>query len=111
MKNISARELHELLRRGDGDVDVVDVREPAEWVTGHIEGSRLVPLASLRANPKGSLPRDGIVFVCAAGIRSQNAARIALGNGYGRVYNLVGGTRAWQSAGLPLVQDGLSVAV
>jgi rhodanese-related sulfurtransferase len=88
-----------------GDLDVVDVREPPEWSTGHLPGSRLVPLANLRANPKSALPRDGIIFVCAAGIRSQTAAKVAEANGLTKVYNLAGGTRGWLNAGLQLVRD------
>ncbi len=93
-----------------GEVDIVDVREPVEWCTGHIEGSRLVPLDRLRANPKAALPRDGVILVCAAGVRSQTAARIAVASGLSTVYNLVGGTRAWAKAGLPLVRE-LAAAV
>jgi rhodanese-related sulfurtransferase len=84
---------------------VVDVREVTEWSTGHLPGSRLVPLNNLRANPKTALPRDGIIFVCAAGIRSQTAAKVAEANGLIKVYNLSGGTRGWVNAGLPLVRD------
>jgi rhodanese-related sulfurtransferase len=109
MLNVTPREAHALILQGD--VEVVDVREPSEWATGHIDGSRLVPLATLRANAKAALPRDGFVLVCAAGIRSQTAARIAESIGHVRVYNLVGGTRAWKNAGLPLVRPDLSVAV
>lgn len=88
-----------------GELDVVDVREVNEWSTGHLPGSRLVPLNSLRANPKTALPRDGIIFVCAAGVRSQTAAKVAEANGLTKLYNLSGGTRGWVNAGLPLVRD------
>lgn len=87
-----------------GDVDVVDVRETHEWSGGHIDGARHIPLDQLRAGPRVALPRDGVIFVCAAGIRSQTAARLAEGVGLTRVYNLSGGTRAWTRAGLPLVR-------
>jgi rhodanese-related sulfurtransferase len=86
-------------------LDIVDVREPGEWSTGHLPGARLVPLAELRANPKEALLRDGVIFVCAAGVRSQTAARLAEQLGYSVLYNLTGGTRSWVNAGLPLVQD------
>jgi rhodanese-related sulfurtransferase len=43
--------------------------------------------------------------VCAAGVRSESAARLAIQNGLTHVYNLRGGTRNWVKAGLPLVQD------
>jgi rhodanese-related sulfurtransferase len=88
-----------------GELDVVDVREVTEWSTGHLPGSRLVPLNNLRANPKTALPRDGIIFVCAAGVRSQTAAKVAEANGLTKLYNLSGGTRGWVNAGLPLVRD------
>jgi rhodanese-related sulfurtransferase len=108
IQQLTPPQAHDLVLRGD--VEVIDVREPAEWSTGHIAGARLVPLDQLLANPKGALTRDGIVFVCAAGVRSQTAARIAVSLGFTRVYNLSGGTRGWTSAGLALVND-LSVAV
>jgi rhodanese-related sulfurtransferase len=92
-----------------GDVEIVDVREPREWSGGHLPGARLVPLDRLRAAPETALPRDGILFVCAAGSRSQTAARLAEARGLTKVYNLSGGTRGWASAGLPLVRDALAV--
>ena len=88
-----------------GQLDIVDVREPAEWSRGHLPGARLVPLDRLRANARALLPRDGIIFVCAAGVRSQTAARLADALGIKDLYNLAGGTRAWTNAGLPLVND------
>jgi rhodanese-related sulfurtransferase len=88
-----------------GEFDIVDVRELHEWTNGHLAGSRLVPLGQLKQSPKAALPRDGVIFVCAAGIRSQAAAKVAEANGLTNVYNLSGGTRGWASAGLPLVRD------
>lgn len=88
-----------------GQLDVVDVREPREWSSGHLPGSRLVPLAKLKASPKDLLQRDGVIFVCAAGVRSQAAAKLAAENGLTHVYNLTGGTQSWVRAGLPLSRD------
>lgn len=93
-----------------GDVEVIDVRDPGEWSSGHLAGARLVPLEQLRASPRSVLGRDGVLFVCAAGVRSQTAARIAAAHGLTRIYNLSSGTRGWVKAGYPLVND-LSVAV
>jgi len=99
---LSPQEARELI--ANGEVDVVDVREPAEWSTGHLPGARLVPLAELRSNPR-TLTRDRVLFVCAAGVRSQTAARFAEQLGYSKLYSLDGGTRSWARAGLPLEQD------
>jgi rhodanese-related sulfurtransferase len=101
--SVSPQQARELMVAGD--LDIVDVREPAEWARGHLPGARLVPLDRLRANTAGLLARDGIIFVCAAGVRSQTAARLAEGLGLKTLYNLTGGTRAWSNAGLPLVRD------
>ena len=88
-----------------GALDVVDVRETSEWSTGHLPGARHVPLGRLRASPQAELPRDGVIFVCAAGVRSQAAAKMAEGLGFVNLFNLTGGTRGWVNAGLPLVRD------
>lgn len=103
MKSISPAELQSLLTT---DVDIVDVREPDEWATGHVPGARLVPLGLLRADPTGALPRDSIVFVCAKGGRSAQAAELAEKVGKKSVFNLNGGTDAWRAAQLPIVVPG-----
>lgn len=103
INTLDARQAQELIARGG--LDVVDVREPREWSSGHVPGSRLVPLDRLRAGLKAELPRDGVIFVCAAGVRSETAAKLAEASGFHNLYNLTGGTRGWVNAGLPLVRD------
>jgi rhodanese-related sulfurtransferase/transcriptional regulator with XRE-family HTH domain len=116
VKTISPAELQSLLTM---DVDIVDVREPNEWMTGHVPGARLVPLSLLRADPKGALshdkpPRDGFVFVCAKGGRSAQAAavaeEIASSIGGAAIYSLSGGTDGWRAANLPIVMPDASRA-
>jgi rhodanese-related sulfurtransferase len=92
-------------RIAQGDVEIIDVREAHEWVDGHLPCARLVPLAQFRQNPQAELTHDCVLFVCAAGVRSETAARLAAQHGFKEVYNLTGGTRAWQRAGLPLERD------
>jgi rhodanese-related sulfurtransferase len=103
VQSITPEKAQELLSHET--LDVVDVREPHEWSTGHLPGARLVPLAAFRNNPRAALGSDGVIFVCAAGVRSETAARLAVASGYRRIYNLSGGTRAWVRASLPLVKD------
>jgi len=86
----------------NGHVDVVDVREVSEWNSGHIFGACLVLLDDLRADPGAALPRDNVVFVCAKGVRSLTAAKLAERMGLTTLYNLEGGTNSWARAGLPL---------
>lgn len=88
------------------DLDLVDVRNADEWETGHIDGARLVPLDQLRADPDAALDRSRtIVFICAKGVRSMAAAKLAERFGYERLYNLEGGTKEWARLGLPVVID------
>ncbi|MGE3459180.1 MAG: rhodanese-like domain-containing protein, partial [Kofleriaceae bacterium] len=85
-------------------VDVIDVRDEDEWVTGHIPGSRLVPLSRLREDVEAALSRGTtIIFVCAKGVRSLTAAKLAERFGFDNLYNLEGGVKAWEAAGLPLI--------
>ncbi|MFO0615731.1 MAG: helix-turn-helix domain-containing protein [Polyangiaceae bacterium] len=85
-----------------GDVDLVDVREPDEFASGHLRGARSVPLAELKANPAKHLKAGPTMFVCAKGVRSQTAAAIAESAGWGTVYSIEGGTDAWRRANLPV---------
>jgi rhodanese-related sulfurtransferase len=103
IQSLDAKQAQELISRGT--LDVVDVRDPREWSSGHLPGARLVPLDRLKASPTAALPRDGVIFVCAAGVRSQTAAKLAEATGLTNLYNLSGGTRGWVNAGLPLVKD------
>jgi rhodanese-related sulfurtransferase len=103
VQSIGPNEASSLL--ANGALDLVDVRDAAEWSNGHLPGARHVPLARLRGDARSELPHDGVIFVCAAGVRSEVAARLALAEGFSRVYSLSGGTRAWAKAGLPLVKD------
>jgi rhodanese-related sulfurtransferase len=105
-RTLTPQQANELLSHGD--IELIDVREPSEWSGGHIPGARLVPLEQLRAGSKSTLVHDAVIFVCAAGTRSQTAARIAEGWGHAKVYNMSGGIRSWAKAGLPLVKELLS---
>ncbi|HEY2734403.1 MAG TPA: rhodanese-like domain-containing protein [Polyangiales bacterium] len=103
VQSVSAERARELI--DSGEIELVDVRELNEWLTGHIDSARHVPLSRLRNNAKASLPRDKVIFVCAAGSRSNMAAQLALATGLKEVYNLSGGTRAWVAAGFALVHS------
>jgi rhodanese-related sulfurtransferase len=102
VKTVTPTELAELV--ATQAVDLIDVRDRSEWDTGYIAGARLVPLDQFRADPDAALVRGAtIVFICAKGVRSMQAAKLAERFGYEHVYNLEGGTREWARVGLSLV--------
>ncbi len=93
-----------------GGALVIDVREPYEYVSGHVPGARLVPLASLPAHAAG-LPGDEPVYIiCATGNRSLTAARFLARRGVD-AKSVAGGTSRWLTRGLPVVSGrGANVA-
>lgn len=104
VQTVTAADLAELV--SDQVVDLVDVRDPEEWHAGHIPGARLVPLEQLRADPDAALAHGvATVFICAKGVRSLQAAKLADRFGYQRVYHLEGGTKEWARSGKSLVVE------
>jgi rhodanese-related sulfurtransferase/transcriptional regulator with XRE-family HTH domain len=101
MKFVAPREAEALLAAGD--LELIDVREPREWATGHLPGARLIPLDTLRINAAQTLSKDrAVMFVCAKGGRSQTAGALADQLGIATVYSLDGGTEGWRALGLPI---------
>ncbi|MEU6536950.1 rhodanese-like domain-containing protein [Streptomyces sp. NPDC047000] len=83
----------------DGAV-VVDVREPGEYVAGHVPGARLMPLSSVLSRV-GELPIDRPVYViCASGNRSRTATDW-LGSRGIDAWSVSGGTLGWIRGGRP----------
>lgn len=77
---------------------LVDVREPAEWRSGHASGARHIPLGRLAAEAR-RLPKDRpVVVVCASGSRSRVAASQLRSEGF-QATSLSGGMTAWRAAG------------
>ena len=94
VRNVAPGDAQELIAKGD--IDVVDVREPNEWATGHVPGARLVPLGQVAGTEFGKR----VLFLCEKGGRSIKAASMVKAD---EVFNLEGGTSAWRAAGLPIV--------
>ncbi len=93
---ISTEELEGRLAAGDGDGEllVVDVREPWEWDIAHIPGSTPVPLGQLAARLSELDGHREIVTLCHRGQRSLTAQRLLQGAGF-RARSLAGGIDAW----------------
>lgn len=97
------QELSERLQKND-ILTLVDVRTPAEYRAKHVRGAINMPLYELeKANVMElkELPGD-LIFICAAGQRSEMACDRALKDGCETVWSVQGGTEACESAGLEL---------
>ncbi len=82
---------------------VIDVREPFEYLAGHVPGARSIPLRELSERVDG-LPRSAPVYVvCASGMRSLAAANALAQIGVD-AYSVTGGTNAWADEGRRVVR-------
>lgn len=79
---------------------IIDVREPEEYdgPLGHIEGSVLIPLATLPAHLASVRVDRPVLVVCKAGMRSANACQFLASQGFTDLTNLKGGMMAWRMA-------------
>jgi adenylyltransferase/sulfurtransferase len=75
---------------------MVDVREPYEWEAGRLPGSLHIPLGQLPGRLT-EIPDGRVVFICAGGVRSLSACRIAAQSGRDTI-NLEGGIYGWADA-------------
>ena len=76
----------------DGSVTLLDVRTPAEYAAGHIDGFANLPLDELRQHIGRLDPAKPVFLHCHSGLRSYLACRILAGHGFA-CYNLTGGYR------------------
>jgi len=87
-----------------GGVVVVDVREASEYcdslaaTPGHIAGSVNMPWNSgvLQTEYADLNPNDSTVVVCRSGARSNAAANFLDGEGFSKVFDMLGGMSSWQ---------------
>jgi rhodanese-related sulfurtransferase len=82
----------------DEDMLIIDVREPAEFVTSHIEQATNIPLGSLAEKlPTLTAHKNRPVLVtCQNGTRSASAAKQLGKAGFEQVFVLAGGVTAWE---------------
>jgi rhodanese-related sulfurtransferase len=81
-----------------GEVVLVDVREPEEFVEEHIPGALHMPLSQF--DPESLLlPAKPVVLLCLSGGRSAKAAACLMAAGFGDTRHLRGGLLAWKAAG------------
>ena len=76
----------------DGSVTLLDVRTPAEYACGHIDGFVNIPLDELRQHLSELDPAKPVYLHCHSGLRSYLACRILTGYGFD-FHNLAGGYR------------------
>ncbi len=102
VKELSTVEAIEMINHKNATI--LDVREDAEFKSGHLLNAKWIPLGKLAARI-GELERyreQPIVVVCRSGQRSASACAMLGKQGFTQAYNLAGGVMGWQKSNLPL---------
>ena len=80
---------------------LIDIRQPSEFASGHIEGAELVPLRRLSSMCEAWHREEPITLICLSGHRAQMAHRQLRCKGFTDVEVLPGGMQRWRAAGKP----------
>ncbi|HXL80047.1 MAG TPA: MBL fold metallo-hydrolase [Pyrinomonadaceae bacterium] len=100
---ISVDELNTLIAE-QTPLQIVDVRRPPEYASGHVPRAIHAPLSTLAATIETPLLDHAkpTAVICAGGFRSSAASSILQQNGFTNLLNITGGTTAWINAGYPV---------
>jgi len=88
---------------------ILDVRTQSEYDERHLENSILIPVTELesRINELSQYKDTEIIVYCRTGARSAQASSILDFNNFTKVFNVLGGINAWESAGYPIIPINL----
>jgi rhodanese-related sulfurtransferase len=102
--NLSSAEAVTLINRAHALV--LDVRDDAEFASGHIADAKHIPLAHLaeRLVELKKYKDKAVLVNCQRGMRSAKACDILRKAEFSQLHNLQGGLDAWTAAKLPLVK-------
>ncbi len=105
---ISVAELNDLAQ-GEAVIQIIDVRRPLEYESGHVPSAVNSPLTKLKEDAP-ALPLDRAkttAVICAGGYRSSAATSILRQFGFADLLNVTGGTGAWIKAGYSVSTDAV----
>ncbi|WLV25320.1 rhodanese-like domain-containing protein [Aciduricibacillus chroicocephali] len=97
IRNIPAEQLDNLIR-DKKDKQLIDVRNPGEFASGHVKGFQNIPLNDL---PKylDTMPRDKeIIVMCESGSRSNKACSLLNRSGFEKITNVQGGMSKYRKS-------------
>ncbi len=81
------------------NVQVVDVRRPVEWSSGHLSSAVHMPLNHLMGTMRELDPKRPIAVHCKSGYRSSIAVSLLQREGFSDIVHMRGGWDAWQETG------------
>ncbi len=106
-KDLTPQESKEMITKNDNNPQFVllDVRTPAEYQNGHLEGAVNVDYQSdFKTEIEKMNKEKKYLIYCRTGIRSDNAMQIMRHFGFKEVYNMLGGISLWTDQGFSVVR-------
>jgi rhodanese-related sulfurtransferase len=88
---------------GNLAVQLIDVREPGEFKSEHIDGAVNLPMSSIDAALSQVELSKPVYLVCQSGSRAESVAAKLFAKGHTEIYLVSGGLTAWKAAQLPTV--------
>jgi rhodanese-related sulfurtransferase len=103
-RSVSAQDFQADLDAGKVPL-LLDVRTVEEYAAGHVAQTQNIPLDTLESRLAELEAHKGaeVYVICQSGRRSERASQLLLSKGFTPV-NVEGGTGAWVSAGMPVVE-------
>ncbi len=95
MRQMTATEVHRYLQQADPAPMLLDVREPWEFSTCHIDGSELIPMGQIPTRHEQLDAERETIIICHHGVRSYQVAIFLERYGFAKLINLSGGVAAW----------------
>lgn len=83
---------------------IIDVRDPHEYIKGHIENSQNLPLNkfSETVNSLSEHKDQPVIVVCQTGTRSSTACKTLTKTDFKQVFHITGGMQSWEDSKLPI---------
>jgi rhodanese-related sulfurtransferase len=95
MKELTAKQVEELVNEGNQSLNIIDVREDEEVASGMIPAAKHIPLGSIESR-MGELDKTKeYIMVCRSGGRSGQASQFLERQGF-KVINMTGGMMSWE---------------
>lgn len=90
---ISTEQAYQLMQ---GDVSIVDVRDPQSFRSGHITDALLLDNNTVQSFIENTPKTTPVIVYCYHGNSSQQAGQFLAEQGFESVYSMDGGFEAWK---------------
>ena len=112
IKEINVTDLSGRFEQNDSNIELIDIRTPAEVARGVIPNSKTLPmhLIPLKMDYFNNTDKEFIIY-CRTGSRSAQACMFLNQQGISNVLNLRGGIMSWAQQGLNIEQNPIGSLV